>query len=326
MRKFAGIPAALLAFAAITYAQHPVAQERSRDAFRSTVSMVALNVTVTDGRDLVTGLEAADFEVYEDGVQQHVRFFESTAVPLDVILLLDTSSSMRDRMPVVHDAARDFMKVLRPQDRGAVVAFNDTVRVLEPLTSDAAAVEAAIGSAVAHGSTALHTAIYVALKEFGRGARWSGEVRRQAIAVLSDGEDTASLIAFEDVVALARKMGVNIYTIRLQAAGEAARTPPVDDRFTDSAYAMTTLARETGARAFFPGNVHELKHVYDMIAEELESQYSIAYAPTNTQLDGQFRRVSVRVTASPSFRPRARTGYTATPASASVAHQPDSLR
>jgi Ca-activated chloride channel family protein len=271
--------------------------------------MVALNVTVLDGKKLVTGLTQSDFQIYEDGVQQEVRFFESRAVPMDVILLLDTSSSMRDKMQTVHDAAKSFMKMLRPGDRGAVVAFADRVSVVQGLTSDSTAIEAAISSTVAQGATSLHTALYVALKEFGRPAASDGEVRRQAIAVLSDGEDTSSLVAFDDVVALARRTGVNVYTIGLQS-NFGSEAPPKRG-FSQADHALRTLARETGAQAFFPSGTHQLRDVYDTIADELESQYSIAYAPSNRRVDGRFRRIIVRVTADPSFKPRARTGYTA---------------
>ena len=194
-------------------------------------------------------------------------------MPLDLILLLDTSSSMRDRMPVVHDAARGFMKILRPEDRGAVVAFSDHVRVLQDLTSDAGAIEDAINSTMARGATALHNAIYVALKEFGRTAQSAGEVRRQAIAVLSDGEDTSSLLSFDDVVTLARKTGVNIYTISLQSQFTSLRQTQQHAYFSNAGYTMKALAKETGARSFFPASIHELRDVYRSIADELESQY-----------------------------------------------------
>jgi Ca-activated chloride channel family protein len=289
--------------------QTPAPQTPSQPKiFRSSASMVALNVTVLDGNKPVGGLERADFEVYEDGVQQTLRFFESRAVPLDVILLLDTSSSMRDKMEVVHDAARGFMTMLRPEDRGAVVSFSDSVKVVQPLTADPSLIEAAIGATNARGATSLYNALYVALKEFGRAVGDTGEVRRQAIAVLSDGEDTASLLSFDDVMKLARKMGVGVYTIALQSELTARGR---QRQFSDAEYAMRTLARETGAQSFFPRTVHDLKGVYDAITDELTSQYSIGYSPTNARADGRFRRIIVRVATNPHYRPRTRTGYTA---------------
>jgi len=316
LRGFAVVPSALLGLAVMSHAQEPVqplpaVQKPAPTVFRSSASMVALNVTVTDGQKLVTGLGRDDFEVYEDGVRQEVRFFESTKVPLDVILLLDTSSSMRNRMPVVHEAAKGFMKILRPGDRGAIVAFTDNVRVIQDLTSDTLAIESAINSTVANGGTALHNAIYVSLKQFGRTPQTGGEVRRQAIAVLSDGEDTSSLVSFDDVVRAARKMAVSVYTISLRSKFAEGRRRGTPAGVSDADYAMKMLAKETGAQSFFPATVHDLQAVYKAIAGELEAQYSIAYSPTNSRPDGRFRRIVIRVTSDPSLKPRARAGYTA---------------
>ncbi|MEO5895330.1 MAG: VWA domain-containing protein [Vicinamibacterales bacterium] len=303
------LPAIAAALSISLFAQQDSATPPAQTpVFRSGTSMVALNVSVFDGRKPVSGLSRDDFEVYEDGVRQQVNFFESRSVPMDLILLLDTSSSMIDKMETVHRAARGFMKMLRPEDRGAVVAFADSVKILQPLSSDAKAIEIAIEGTTAQGSTSLRDAIYVALKEFCRAAQSAGDVRRQAIAVLSDGEDTKSLVSHDDVMALARQSGVNIYTIGLQS--QPASSNPA--RFlSDADYAMRSLAQETGAQSFFPKSVTELKGVYDDIAGELSLQYSIGYSPSNTQADGRFRRILVRIANNPAFRPRARTGYLA---------------
>jgi Ca-activated chloride channel homolog len=282
--------------------------------FRSGASLVSLNVTVMDGgARYVTGLQSGDFAVYEDGVRQNVRFFESSAVPVDLFVLLDTSASMTDRMDVVHEAAIGFLRTLRGGDRGAVVAFSDSVSVVQPLTDDRALLEKAIASTRAHGATALNNAIYIALKQFGQQTSQDGAVRRQAIAVLSDGEDTSSLVSFDDVLSLARKMGVNIYTVSLQSKYAGLRQAQEGNRryFSESDYSMKMLARETGAQSFFPSLLTELKGVYAAIAAELANQYSIGYVPANGRSDGRFRRVIVQVTTRPELKPRTRLGYTA---------------
>lgn len=281
--------------------------------FRSGASLVALNVTVQDmGARYVSGLQPADFAVYEDGVKQNVRFFESSSVPCDLIVLLDTSASMTDKMDVVHEAAIGFFKTLRPGDRGAVVAFSDTVDVLQPPTGDLNALESAVKSTRSHGATALYNAVYIALKSFGHPARQNGEVRRQALVLLSDGEDTASLVSFDDVVALARRTGVNIYSVGLKSAYTQQRAIAEGGRryFSQADYGMNTLARETGAVSFFP-LPSALKAVYTGIAQELANQYSIGYVPVNPRMDGRFRRVVVQVVTRPELRPRTRLGYTA---------------
>jgi Ca-activated chloride channel family protein len=319
LRQFAIVPVFTM-LVAVAYAQAPVPplpalRTETPTVFRSHASVVALNVTVTDGNKPVAGLGPLDFQIFEDGVPQRVSFFETRSVPMDVILLLDTSASMRARMPVVHEAAKSFMRVLRPEDRGAVVAFNDSVRVLQGLTSDPAAIESAISSTSADGSTALHTALYVALKQFGAMAKSSDAVRRQAIAVLSDGVDTSSLVSFDDVVAVARRTGVNVYTIALRDEGASSGWGQAGP---DSEYGLRVLAKETGAASFFPANIRELKGVYRAIANELEAQYSIAYTPTDSRADGRFRRIVVRVPSRPGLQPRARAGYTAVAGRASA--------
>ena len=122
-------------------------QNQNKDAvFRSGASLVALNVSVLDvaGRKFVTDLSKKDFAVFEDGVEQQVSFFESSQVPVDLILMIDTSSSMADKMDVVHEAAINFLRTLRQGDRGAVVSFADGVQVLERLTAERPKLEQAV--------------------------------------------------------------------------------------------------------------------------------------------------------------------------------------
>jgi Ca-activated chloride channel family protein len=294
-------------------AQPPQPPPPQSPVFRSGSALVALSVSVQDaGAKYVGGLQSGDFAVYEDGVKQDVRFFESSAVPLDLIVLIDASSSMSDKIQTVHDAAAGFLNTLRPGDRGAVVSFANSVEIRQPLTADRAQLDRAVHGIVAHGATALNNAIYIALKQFGRSAQQDADPRRQAIVVLSDGEDTSSLVSFDDVLGLARKMGVNIYTVALQStsAAQRASTSAAHRYFSESDYAMKTLARETGAQAFFPAAA-DLKGVYGSIATDLANQYSIGYIPANGRPDGRFRRVIVQIVTRPGLRSRTRPGYTA---------------
>jgi Ca-activated chloride channel family protein len=272
--------------------------------FRSGAELVSLTVAVVDNaKRFVRGLTVRDFAVYEDGVRQDVSFFAATDVPLDLVLLIDASASMTDKMKTVHEAALGFLRTLRPGDRGAVISFNDGVQIRQALTGEMGPLEAAVRSTDAHGATALNNAIYVALKELGRRTRQAGDVRRQAIAVLSDGEDTCSLMTFDDVLQEAKKSGVGIYTISLRG-GDSGRGV-----FSTALYSMRTLAQETGAQSFFPSSIGELVSVYSSIANELDHQYAIGYSPKNGRADGRFRRVIVQVVSHPELRLRTRTGY-----------------
>ncbi len=316
LRTGSAVAAVFMFAAAHAAAQDPLQPPQS-PVFKSGTSLVALNVIVTDtNQHYASGLSRDDFEVYEDGVRQQVEFFAAADVPLDLILLIDGSSSMNDKVSFVRKAAGGFIATMREADRAAVVSFADGVRVLQPLTSDRALVERALEQTGAKGATALHNAIYVALKEFGRRASSTGDVRRQAIAVLSDGEDTSSLLSFDDVLDMAKRSGVSIYTIGLKSemGGAAA---PARRYFSQSDFAMKQLATETGAVPFFPQKVSDLGGVYAAIATELASQYSIGYVSRNVRGDGKYRRVIVRVANRPELKSRTRTGYFLTVATAS---------
>src|SRR5687767_14839150 len=138
-----------------------------KPAFRAAIDLVMLNVTVTGpaGR-YMADLSADDFHVLEDGRPQEVAFFSPANVPLSVSLVLDTSSSMDDEMPLAKQAAMDFIAKLRPGDVAEVVSFDSRVEVLQPLTSSRPLLESAIQRLRAGGATSLYNAVYIVLKQF----------------------------------------------------------------------------------------------------------------------------------------------------------------
>jgi Ca-activated chloride channel family protein len=300
--------ALLIVSSALILFEFPLLAQQT--TFRSGVDLVALSVVVTDGHDkFVSGLSTDDFAVSEDGVPQEVSFFSASAVPMDLALLLDTSASMIDKMTVVHEAATGFVSSAKPGDRVMIVGIKDGVRVLHPLNEDLDGARGAIRATSARGGTALYNALYMTLKDLVKLRRTNGVIRRQAILVLSDGDDNASLVGFDDVMDVAKESGIAIYTITLRTALQ--RLLANDKRAAVAGdFAMRALAQETGARAFFPAAATELEGVYGIIADELASQYSLGYMSTNTRRDGAYRRVTVRVT-QPGVRTRTRTGYVA---------------
>jgi Ca-activated chloride channel family protein len=286
---------------------------RNRATFHTGVDVVTLNVTVADPRDrLIGGLKSTDFAVYEDGVQQDLAFFEASEVPLDLALLLDVSASMEQKLPFVRKAAAGFATVLRPGDRASVVTFNNRINVAQPFTSEVAAVTHAIERATASGGTALYNAIYVTLKEFVRDARRDDLIRRRAMVVLTDGEDTSSLLSFEELQEEARRDGVTIYTIGVRDERLPSASTSHDHRyFSQSDYCLKTLASDTGALAFFPDRLVDLASAYGAIGHELAQQYALAYTSKNPVRNGAFRRLVVRIINRPDMRPRTRPGYLA---------------
>ena len=277
--------------------------------FKAGTDVVSLNITVTEGDKLVPGLEQSRFAVYEDGVQQDVSYFAAGEVPLDLAILLDTSASMTSKIATAQQAAIGFASTLREGDRLTVVDIKDATQILAPLSSDIEAAKRAILSTMPRGGTALYNGLYLTLKELTKQRRSNGDVRRQAIVVLSDGDDTASLMAFDDVMALAKESGISVYTIMLRSKWGVARTSSNARYFSQSEFGMKSLAQETGARAFFPLDITELAGVYTLIAEELASQYSLGYMSKNPKRDGAYRRVIVRVSDRPGMQTRTRSGY-----------------
>jgi Ca-activated chloride channel family protein len=197
------------------------------------------------------------------------------------------------------------VKTLRPEDAAEIIQFSDRATVLQDFTADHAALEAAIRRTQAAGPTALHNALYIALKELGKQKK-AGQLRRLAIVLLTDGEDTASLVTDEQVLELARKTEINIYAIRLATERAADRLRP---SFSQASYVLTALTRETGGQVFFPSQLNELETVYDRIAEELRTQYSVGYVSSNRRQDGKWRRIVVRVPERESITVRHKLGY-----------------
>jgi len=273
--------------------------------FRAGVEVVSLNVTVTDpqGR-YVTDINQEEFSVFEDGAKQELTYFNRTNLPIALSLLIDSSASMEQRMENAQEAAIGFAKRIRPQDLAQVVDFDSRVEIKLGFTNNAAALETAIRSTSSGGSTALHNAVYISLKELAKvKAKNPDEIRRQAIVILSDGEDTSSLVSFEEVLELAKRSETAIYTIGLQPRETSALRG-----FREAEFVLRQLAQETGGRAFFAKQMEELKDVYGQIADELSSQYSMGYASKNPRRDGAFRRIVVQATR-PNSIARTKRGY-----------------
>lgn len=307
MRTILGVVLVTLIVASGAAGQEPAPR------FRISVDVVALSVVVTDSQGkFVGGLSGDEFVVFEDGIRQGVAFFASTPVTIDLAILLDTSASMTDKIATVQQAAVGFTDSVRPGDRVTIVGIKDTVKILHPLNEDVAAARTAIGGIRAGGNTSLYNALYMTLKEMIKHRRTDGEVRRQAIVVLSDGDDTTSLIGFDDVMELAKQSGVAVYTITLRSPVVVRHLSTRRAPQAQSEFSMKELAQETGARAFFPGDIKELAGVYGTIADELANQYLLGYSSSNSRLDGAYRRIEVRVER-PGARTRTRTGYFGAP-------------
>jgi Ca-activated chloride channel homolog len=262
-------------------------------AFRAGVELVSLNVTVADaGGRYVTDLEQGDFNVFEDGVKQDVTFFNKTNLPIALALMLDTSASMDTKLQTAQEAAIGFVRRMRPQDVAEVIDFDSRVTILANFTNNGGELEQAIRKTSAGGSTSLYNAVYIALKDLKKQvAQNVEEIRRRAIVVLSDGEDTSSLLPFDEVLDLAKRSETAIYGIGLRSHEGATESRG----FREAEFVLRQLSQETGGRAFFPNQTLDLAKVYGQISDELSSQYTVGYTSRNARHDGLWRRIVVRV-------------------------------
>lgn len=297
----------LLLAASLGEAQQPRPSATPRPlTFGTGIEVINLNVSVTDAQNrYVTDLGRPDFAVFEDGVKQDLSLFTQENLPISLSLLIDGSASMADKVSFVQSAAGRFIKTLRPQDNAQIVQFNDRINTLQDFSADHELLDGAVKRTLAAGPTALHNAVYVALKELTK-LKKAGELRRLAIILLTDGEDTSSLITDEQVMELAKKTEISIYCISIRE-----NRPQDRERlaFSQAVHLLTVLSRDTGGQVHFPNSPSELEAIYDRIAEELRTQYSIGYVSSNPRHDGKWRRIVVRTPERANVLIRHKLGY-----------------
>jgi Ca-activated chloride channel homolog len=287
------------------------------------VNLVDVLFTVLNRRNkLVSDLEKDDFKIFDDKSVQSIRYFsKQTDLPLRIGLLMDTSNSIRDRLKFEQDAATSFLfSVLRHnKDQAFVMTFDDEPSVLQGFTDDAGRLRDEIVKTRAGGGTAVYDAIYNACEQqLSHPPRPPGDqpdVVRRVMIVISDGDDNLSLHTRGEAIELAQRFSVVIYTISTSTQWiQLSQTDPskLADRkmhLTEGDKILQDLADETGGRAFFPYHVDDLDQSFQDIGDELRNQYSIAYIPTNSVLDGRYHKIRIEVPEHKGYQVRARRGY-----------------
>ena len=265
-------------------------QRSPPDAAPSIISvraeLVELPVRVTDARGIVvSGLNLGDFRVFEDGRPQKLTLFEREDAPVTVGLVVDHSRSMAPKLAEVSAAVSAFAHSSNPQDEMFVVDFNDDVwlQILggKPFTHNAKDLETAIAAVSARGRTALYDAVAEGLKHL----RF-GHCEKKALIIVSDGGDNASHQKFSQVLALAQRSGVMIYSIVLQGEGQE-ENPGV----------LRRLSKSTGGISYFPRSAETIASISALIARDLRDQYTLGFAPEKQSTDASFRKIQVKVSA-----------------------------
>jgi VWFA-related protein len=261
-------------------------------------------VRVNDGRgSSVRGLNREDFQLFEDGVEQRITHFSREDAPISVGFLLDSSSSMRDKMRQAVEAGGEFLRVSNREDEFFVVQFGERPKLAVPLTQDIERVRSGFLRARPIGRTSLLDAIEMSLTQMKRVHN-----TRKAMIILSDGGDNHSRATESAIKKAVREADVQIYAVGIFDRNDFPKRPP-EDRNGPSLLAH--LASETGGRDFPVDALDELPGICARIAAELREQYLLGYSPANTALDGKYRRVNVVVRAprGSAATVRHRTGY-----------------
>ena len=270
-------------------------------AIRVNVNLVALHVTSQDHKGgFVSGLNKDDFQIYEDGALQQIKYFSHEDIAVTVGLVVDNSGSMAEKRPEVIAAALLFARSSNPQDQMFVVNFNEKVSLglprNTPFTDQVAMLEIALSKIAPLGQTALYDAVDVALEHLKQGNR-----DKKVLVVISDGGDNASKHTLAQIMTMARQSDAIIYTIGIFDEQDEDRNPRV----------LKKLAKDTGGEAFLPVSLKDIAPICGRIAHDIRNQYTLAYVPTNRKRDGTYRIIQVKASATGRGRLaiRTRTGY-----------------
>lgn len=269
-----------------------VSLPRGQTTYRSAVDLVSFGVIVLDKRgEFVKDLHQQDFEVYEDGRKQTLKYFaggpadtgEAIVPDLHLGVLFDISGSMEEDMTLSRSAAIKFLKTLDEAKDITLVDFTTEVQVARYGQADFPRLVERIRSRKAEGSTALYDALGVYLD----GA--ASQEGRKILVLYTDGGDNSSELNYGDALRLLRQSDVTVYSIGfLEHHGAAAS---MNERVR-----LRQMAEETGGQAFFPSTIKDLEGVYEKVQAEIKAQYLMGYLSTNTRTDGRWRKVEIKVT------------------------------
>lgn len=271
--------------------------------FRADTRLVVLHASVTDRKGkLITNLDKNAFKVFENGQLQQVKIFRREDVPVSLGIIIDDSGSMATKRSRVEAAALAMVRASNAQDEVFMVNFNDDAYLDVPFTNDIHKMEQGLARIDSRGGTAMRDAINMSLDYIKLHAKRDKKV----IVVITDGNDNASNVSLEKVVARSNQGDTLIYAIGLftdEERHEAAK----------ARRALKELTSATGGLAFYPKDVNDVQSLAVEIAHDIRNQYTIAYSPNIQALDGSYRQIKVMVDAPGKPVVRTRSGYYATP-------------
>jgi Ca-activated chloride channel family protein len=261
----------------ITPRPRPEAKTVRPATFRLDARMVQIPVTVTDSRDRPQlDLEAGQFHIFEDGVEQQIAAFSMADAPISTGVVFDTSGSMKGRMDDSRAALEHLFETAAPQDEFSLVRFSDRPELVASLTHDPATVSRLLGRVIPHGWTALYDAIFYSVQEL----RHASNPRR-ALLVLSDGEDNNSRYSESEAVALVREADIRVYAVGIFRQTRC----------------LAKMAAETGGRVIWVHKLSDMPEAIERLTLEMRNVYMVSYFSSNPPSDGKYRKVKVEVQA-----------------------------
>lgn len=294
LAALSAVPVFAVVLALRARAQEPTAQA---PIIKSQVNLVNLFVTVRDkSKRIVTDLKQDDFKVYEDGQEQKIAFFsKEVTLPITLGLLMDTSGSEQYMLGAIQDGASSFLnRVMRKGDEAMVISFDLDVDLLADITEDRSILDRAIHKAQVNAGgpmmtpgtlpsgpagTDFYDALYLACHD-----ELAGEAGRKAVVVLTDAQDEGSKVRVEEAIEAAQRTDTVVHILLVY-----------DPHYGANSSVAKKITDETGGRMIVVNNEKHLMEAFDQISEELRSQYTLGYYPTDTTHDGKFRKLKVEV-------------------------------
>jgi Ca-activated chloride channel family protein len=271
--------------------------------FKVDVKLVNVFVTVTDDHGApVSSLAKESFSLLEDGRSQKISIFaRESALPLNIVLDIDTSLSTRKDLPLELSSARRFTRaILRPVDAISLYGFNEVVSEVVRFTSDPKTIDRAIDNIRLGSATAMYDALYLGAHAL------MPRQGRKVMVIITDGGDTVSKVDYKQALRAAQEAEAIVYSIIVVPIEASA------GRDTGGEHALIQLSEDTGGRYFYAVSVAQLDDAFQKISDELRTQYLLAYYPSQKRSASDYRRIQVSVNGgSPpeGFKVRHRTGY-----------------
>jgi Ca-activated chloride channel homolog len=259
-----------------------VTKNGDRFIYRQQVDEVTLQATVIDQkRHLVTTLNAANFEVYEDGQAQKITSFRREDIPVSIGIVVDNSGSMRTKRNAVTKAVVNLVQASNPNDEVFIVNFNDEPYLDQDFTNKTEQMREALDRVDSRGGTALYDAVIASADHLAKGAKRDKKV----LLVITDGDDNESRESLEQAVRTVQiDNGPTIYCIGILSGEDRKRT---------AKRALEALSSQTGGVAFFPKDLQEVDEISQEVARDIRNQYTLTYKPSNPRANGGYRQVHV---------------------------------